>query len=92
MNAVFEAILYLYLVYHKEFIVENLADAYRDISIEKLERIFFWSTFSDAVINATMYTYGFIAVKSHKVTSYNTFVCTMLFSIFAKIIISYLNM
>ncbi len=92
MNVVFEAILYLYLVYHKEFIVENLADAYRDISIEKLERIFYWSTFSDAVINAIMYTYGFIAVKSHKVTSYNTFVCTMLFSIFAKIIISYLNM
>ena len=36
MNAVFEAILYAYMIYHKEYIVENLADAYRDISLEKI--------------------------------------------------------
>ncbi len=79
-------------MYHKEFIVENLADAYRDIGLEKIERIFMWGTFADAVVNTIMYLYGFRAVKSHQVTSYNSFVCTMMFSVFAKIVISYLNM
>ena len=92
MNAVFESVLYVYLMYHKEFIVENLADAYRDIALEKIERVFLWGTFADAVVNAIMYIYGFIAVRSHKVTSYNSFVCTLLFAVFAKIVISYLNM
>ncbi len=36
MNAVFETLLYLYLLYHQDFIIENLADAYRDIALEKI--------------------------------------------------------
>jgi hypothetical protein len=92
MNAVFESILYIYLIYHKEFIVENLADAYRDIALEKISRIFVWGTFTDFIINLIMYSFGIVSVRSHKITTYNSYVCTLMFSILAKIVISYLNM
>ena len=92
MNVVFETVLYLYLLYHQNFIIQNLADAYRDIALEKIQRIFLWGTFTDFIINSIMYAYGFASVKTHKITTYNNFICTMLFAIFAKIVISYLSM
>ena len=92
MNIIFETVLYVYLLYHKDFIIENLADAYRDIAVEKIQRIFFWGTLIDSIINLIMHSYGFASVTTHKITVYNNFICIMLFAIFAKIVISYLNM
>ena len=65
MNLVFEVLLYIYLLLHKDYIVANLADAYRDIAIEKIERIFLWGTAVDFSANCLLYFYAFKSVTSH---------------------------
>ena len=63
-----------------------------DLPLEKLTRIFLISNGVDMIINICMYTYAYKAVKTHKITVYNTFNWILMASIFSRIVISYLNM
>ena len=92
MNLVFEVLLYTYMIRHRDFIIATLADAYREVPIERITGIFYGGTTLDVLVNSAMYYCGYKAMRSHQVTSYNQFVWLLLASIFTRIVISYLNM
>eukprot|EP00347_Sterkiella_histriomuscorum_P021773 403332815 len=91
VNLLFEIMLYYYLFSNMDFIVSQLSEIYRDLTIEKLYRVFEMSNGIDMVINVAMYTLGYIALSSHKITIFNAYHWVLMMSIFSRIVISYLN-
>ena len=92
LNMVFEVLLYSYLFKNMDFIISQLSEIYRDLTVEKLQRVFIVSNLIDIIVNIFMYGMGFLALKTHKVTVYNSYHWVLMLSIFSRIVISYLNM
>ena len=92
LNMVFEVLLYTYLFKNMDFIISQLSEIYRDLTLEKLQRVFIVSNLVDIIVNIFMYGMGFLALKTHKVTVYNSYHWVLMLSIFSRIVISYLNM
>lgn len=65
LNLMFEILLYTYLFWHRSYIIASLADTYRDVAVEKIERIFVGGTLLDVIVNIAMYFRGFKALTSH---------------------------
>jgi len=92
VNLMFEMMLYYYLFTNMDFIISQLSEIYRDLTIEKLNKVFMLSNGIDIVINILMYSLGYLSLKSHKITLYNAYHWVLMLSIFSRIVISYLNM
>ena len=52
---VFDILIYGYLYQYSDLIVASLADAYRDVTYERLSRIFLYGTMLDVLANVVMY-------------------------------------
>jgi hypothetical protein len=52
---VFDILIYGYLYQNYDLIVASLADAYRDVTYERLSRIFLYGTMLDVLANVVMY-------------------------------------
>ena len=91
LSLAFEVSLYFYLFSNMNFIVTELAQIYREISLQKLALIFKVSNSIDLCINALMYTFGFYALFTHKAHTYSIFHGCLILAVFSRIVISYLN-
>ncbi|CDW85792.1 UNKNOWN [Stylonychia lemnae] len=92
INFVFEIMLYYYLFSNMDFIISQLSEIYRDLTIEKLNRVFKLSNGIDIIVNMFMYSLGYMALKTHKITIFNAYHWVLMIAIFSRIVISYLNM
>jgi hypothetical protein len=92
LNMTFELLLYYYLFTNKEYMIAQLGEIYKEMSIERLATVFSVCNGIDMIINLFAYSFGFYAVYSHKVTCYNLFNGILVLAVFSRIIISYLNM
>jgi hypothetical protein len=91
LSLAFEISLYFYLFSNMNFIITELGQIYREISLQKLALIFKISNSVDMVINAMMYFFGFYSLYTHKATSYSIFHGCLILAVFSRIVISYLN-
>jgi hypothetical protein len=92
LNMVFEIMLYIYLFSNMNYMIAQLGEIYKEMSIEKLATVFCVCNGIDILINIFVYTFGFYALYTHKITFYNLFNGALVIAVFSRIIISYLNM
>ena len=87
----YELCLIGYIATNRDFILSQLGEIYRNSSIGAIQKTFLACYAADFVASCLAFGYGFSALYSHKVKSYNNFNFWLLMTIFPKIVISYLN-
>jgi hypothetical protein len=82
--------LTVYILCHIEQLLSNLAE--REFPYERLRNTFLTFMVLDTIISAGLYLFGFKAIYSHRVLTYNYFVWLLLASILTRIILGYFNL
>lgn len=91
LNLIYELLLLVYIGVNHEFIMAQLGEIYRNLSMDAIGQAFITGYSIDTVINLFVYSTGFYALYTHRANYYNIFNNLLLFSIFSRIVISYLN-
>ena len=91
LNLAFEILLYSYLFFNMEYIITQLAQIYKELTVEKLHRVFLICNGIDIFINFFMYSFAFYSVLTHKASKFSIFNSLLIIAIFSRIITSYLN-
>ena len=91
LNLIYEVLLIVYIAINHEFIITQLAEIYRNLSMDAIGKAFLAGYSIDSVINFFVYFTGFYGLYTHKAKYYNIFNNLLLLSVFTRIVISYLN-
>ena len=81
----------MYVILNRDFIMAQLGEIYRNASMGMIYKMFLICYSVDFVTSCFAFSYGFKALYTHKVKTYNTFNVWLLLCVFCKIVISYLN-
>ena len=90
-NLFFEMGICVYTYRNSELIVTNLNTIYRGWSLSELSDFVMLTTYLNTVFNIIQYSFGFYAIFTHRVTNYQIFNILMLLSIFARVLLTYIN-
>ena len=91
LNLAYELLLLLYIIINREFVIIQLGEIYRNLSIEAISQAFVTGYSIDTVINVFVYILGFYGLCTHKVRYLGLFNQILLLSVFSRIVLSYLN-
>ena len=91
LNLIYELLLLIYIIVNHEFIIAQLGEIYRNLSMEAISQAFLTGYSVDIAINLFVYSTGYYALWTHKAKFYNIFNNLLLFAVFSTIVISYLN-
>ena len=91
LNLIYEVLLVVYIAINHEFIISQLGEIYRNLSVDAIGKAFIVGYSVDGAINIFVYSTGFYALYTHKAKYYNIFNNLLLLSVFTRIVISYLN-
>jgi len=87
----FEGLLTLYIYRNEIQILQQLKHIYRIRHIENFRKFYENLVGLNTGFNILLYLFGMYSVCSHKVTNYQIFLVTMSFSIFASVLLTYIN-
>ena len=91
LNLFFEALLTIYMLRNKEYLIIQLNTIYRGFSINDMESVIDLFNGSNFFINILQYTFGFYAIFSHRIINFKIFNGLMIFGMFFRVAMSYLN-
>lgn len=91
MSLIFEGLLTVYIYRNEVQILQQLKHIYRIRHIENFRKFYEYLVGLNAVFNTFLYLFGIYSVFSHKVTNYQIFLVVMSLSIFASILLTYVN-
>ena len=91
LNLFFEALLTIYLLRNKEYLIIQLNTIYRGLKQNDMELILEVFNTGNFLINILQYTFGFYAVFSHRIINFKIFNGLMIFGMVFRIAMTYLN-
>lgn len=91
LNLVYEVCLLIYVLLNYDFIMAQLGEIYRNSSMSTIQNTFIGCYIFDFIVCGLSYGFGYHALYTHRVKSYNIFNLLILLCVFSKLIISYLN-
>lgn len=91
MNVFFEIAIGLYTYRNQEIIVAYLGEEYPGYSINSVTAFLVIATVIDTLVNLVQYFFGFLALFTHKVTNFQTFNFMLLFCMFLRVFMIYIN-
>jgi len=92
MNMAFELLICYYFLLNEKEILSELDDIYKFWHFKERKEFYEGLTKCITAVNLIIYTYGLFAVCSLKVTNYQIFLMLLMISIFAGVLMTYLNM
>lgn len=91
-NIIFEIMMTIYIFQNELQILKELQMIYQKYwHLDQFKEFFELTTTANMTLNILLYTYGFYAIYSHKVTNYQVFLVMLMVSIFIGILLTYLN-
>ena len=91
INLFFEITIGIYTYRNSDILVTYLNQEYRNYTVSQLKDILFLLTYTNFAFNMFQYAFGFFALVSHRVTTYQIFNILMLVSIMLRIFMAYVN-
>ena len=91
LNLLYEAGLIFFLVANYDYVLVQIVELYRMVTISRIDTILRVTYTIDIVLCSLSYGAGFYAVWSHRTSAYEWFVRLVLLTAVSKIVMSYLN-
>jgi hypothetical protein len=91
LNLIYEICLLVYLVRNYSFILAQISEIYRLVSIPTIDKVVTTVYVFDIILGLATYLLAAYTLCSHKAFSYEWLVKLMLVILFSKLLMSYLN-